>query len=506
MAIDSETVVQLVSTAGRLVGIQELLRVGGFHPGEQTALKRLLRELVKEGRLTRDGKRFGVPGEKPKQKSGPAWQDKAKKPAALPRSAAGRKQFNEQQVDRVVTRTRGAPQKTAPAGSRGGKLVKGIIHLHRDGFAFVKPIVGQDSEDLFIPPDEARKALDNDQVLIEVVPGRDGRTMGRVVEVQSRTRQMVIGTYMEDGRKAWVEPREKELGRIRVPPTQLARPGDSVKVKLGVGDSMFEGPQALTGEVAGSLGSTADHSVEVLSVAFSKGFSDEFPPEVMDEADAIHVEVSEKEAKGESRRDLRKLPLITIDGEDARDFDDAVYAEAHKQGTRLVVAIADVSHYVRLDTALDAEALRRATSVYLPGRVLPMLPERLSNGICSLKPDVDRLCMVADMVIDASGHTVEAKVYPGVMRSQARCTYTEVHDVLAGKNVPGRTELKPLFDRLYNLSTTLTKMRIDRGAVLPIATNPPPAPTTSTPSCSVSAGKASMSLGGTGRRTSPVAV
>lgn len=462
MAIDSETVVQLVSTAGRLVGLQELLRVGGINPGEQTQLKRVLRELVKQGRLTRDGKRFGVPGEKPKQKSGPAWQGKSAKPA-LPRSTEGRKQFNEKQIDRVVSRSRGAPARTSSSGS--GKQVKGIIHLHRDGFAFVKPIVGQDSEDLFIPPDEARKALDNDQVLVEVVPGRDGRTMGRVVEVQSRTRQMVIGTYLEDGRKAWVEPREKELGRIRVPPTQLARPGDSVKVKLGVGDSMFEGPQQLTGEVAGSLGSTADHSVEVLSVAFSKGFSDEFPPEVMDEADAIHVEVSEKEAKGEGRKDLRKLPLITIDGEDARDFDDAVYAEAHKDGTRLVVAIADVSHYVQLDTALDAEALRRATSVYLPGRVLPMLPERLSNGICSLKPDVDRLCMVADMVIDRAGVTVASEVYPGVMRSAARCTYTEVHDVLAGKHVPGRTELKAQFERLFQLSKTLNRMRIDRGAV-----------------------------------------
>lgn len=462
MAIDSDHVVELVSSAGRLVGVKELLAVSNINPGQQTELKRVLRELVKQGRLVRDGKRFGIPGDKPKQKSGPAWQGKPPRKTSKPVAAPVR----ERPAPRRE-RAEEAPAKKGPPRTRETRnpTVTGIIHMHRDGFAFLKPIVGQDAEDVFIPPDEARKALDNDQVVVEVVPGRDGRTAGRVLEVTSRTRQVVIGTYFEDARRAWVEPREAELGDIRVPRTQLARPGDNVKVQLGVGSSMFEGPQSLTGEVTGSLGSDADHSVEVLSVAYSKGFNDEFPAEVMAEADRISIEVTEEEAEGEGRVDLREMPLITIDGEDARDFDDAVYAEKHGKGTRLVVAIADVSHYVREDTALDAEALRRATSVYLPGRVLPMLPERLSNGICSLKPDVDRLCMVADMVIDASGHTLEAKVYPGVMRSQARCTYTEVHDVLAGKSVPGRTELKPLFDRLYNLSTTLTRMRIERGAV-----------------------------------------
>ncbi|MGV3621585.1 MAG: ribonuclease R [Archangium sp.] len=466
-----------MSSAGRLVGVKELLTVGNLNPGQQTELKRVLRELVKQGRLVRDGKRFGIPGDKPKQKSGPAWQGKPPKqkqdtvPARAPRrsSETGRatKPARENAARRAVREASAPAVQKGPPRTRETRnpTVTGIIHMHRDGFAFLKPIVGQDAEDVFIPPDEARKALDNDQVVVEVVPGRDGRTAGRVLEVKSRTRQVVVGTYFEDNKRAWVEPREVELGDIRVPKTQLARPGDAVKVQLGVGGSMFDGPQALTGEVTGSLGSEADHSVEVLSVAYSKGFNDEFPPEVMAEADQIALEVSEAEAEGEGRHDLRELPLITIDGEDARDFDDAVYAEKHARGTRLVVAIADVSNYVREDMALDAEALRRATSVYLPGRVLPMLPERLSNGICSLKPDVDRLCMVADMVIDSSGHTVEAEVYPGVMRSHARCTYTEVHDVLAGKNVPGRTELKPLFDRLYNLSTTLTKMRIDRGAV-----------------------------------------
>ena len=427
------------------MGVQELLRTGGFNPGEQTALKRALRDLVKEGRILRDGKRFTPTDNKPKAKSGQAWGGK---PPQKP--------------------VKGALKKSGPAhGGRahGGKTVVGIIHHHRDGFAFVKPIVGQDSEDLFIPPEETRKTLDNDQVVVEIVAGTAGRTAGRVIEVTSRTRQLVVGTYEENAKQAWVEPREKELGTIRVPKTQLARPGDVVKVRLGVGTALFGGGTQLVGEVAGSLGSQADHSIEVLSVAFAKGFHDEFPPEVMDEADQIPLEVSEHEARSEHRRDLRKMPLITIDGEDARDFDDAVYCEPHPQGTRLVVAIADVSHYVRQDTALDAEGLRRATSVYLPGRVLPMLPERLSAGICSLKPDVDRLCMVADMVIDSRGTTLETESYPAVMRSAARCTYTEVHQVLAGEKVPGRTELKPQFERLNTLAKTLTRMRLERGAI-----------------------------------------
>jgi len=481
VAIDSQHILQLVQTAGRPVGIKELLSAGGLNPGVQTDLKRVLRELVKNGSLLRDGKRFRpADAPKPKQKSGPAWQGKpGKQPTRREeRSAPGREVEASRRFTREPARgtsrppTRRAPQAEAPpqkgpprTRSTRGETVIGIIHHHRDGFAFVKPIVGQVSEDLFIPPDEARKALDHDQVVVEVLPGRDGRTMGRIVDVKSRTRQLVVGTYHEGARGAWVTPREVELGDIRVPKTQLARPGDAVKVRLGVGGALMQTGQGLTGEVAGSLGSTADHSVEVLSVAFSKGFQDEFPPEVMDEADAIPLEVSEKEAKGEKRRDLRSMPLMTIDGEDARDFDDAVYCEDHPRGWRLVVAIADVSHYVQEGTALNEEGLRRATSVYLPGRVLPMLPERLSNGICSLKPDVDRLCMVADMVIDKRGETLESEIYPGVMRSAARCTYTEVHDVLHGKQVTGRSELEHHFVRLHTLAKTLTAMRLERGAI-----------------------------------------
>lgn len=483
MAIDEEQVLALVQSAGRLVGIKELLRAGGLNPGEQTLLKRILRDLVKDGRLERDGKRFGVAGKEHTRKSGPAWD--AKKPAAVrakagvtpgfrkdaagtPRSRVrdeqpaafapkGKKKFEERAPREF------APSKPAPGKSSGPNLIEGIINHHPDGFAFVRALTGK-SEDVFIPPDQARKALDHDRVIVEVIPQRGGRTLGRIVEVKRRTRQHVVGTYWEQKGLAWVEPREAELGLIDVPKTQLARPGDLVKVTLGLAEKVLRGHEhRLTGEVSGSLGSEADHSVEVLSVAFSRGFQDEFPDDVMAEADEFPIELTKADLEG--RRDLRDMQLVTIDGEDARDFDDAIFVDPLDHGWRLVVAIADVSHYVTPGSALNTEGLNRATSVYLPGRVLPMLPERLSNGLCSLKPDEDRLCMVADMEIDHSGVTTKTEIYAAVMNSKARCTYTEVHQVLNGESVPHREFLKPMLVEAHRLMKALNKMRVGRGAV-----------------------------------------
>lgn len=479
MAIDEEQVLALVQSAGRLVGIKELLRAGGLNPGEQTLLKRILRDLVKEGRLERDGKRFGVPGKEHSRKSGPAWDAKA--PASVRAKAGVTPGFKKSAPGAKPPRVRDeapafapkgkkkfeakelAPAKPASARSSGPNLIEGIINHHPDGFAFVRALTGK-SEDVFIPPDQARKALDHDRVMVEVVPQRGGRTLGRIVEVKRRTRQHVVGTYWEQKGLAWVEPREAELGLIDVPKTQLARPGDLVKVTLGLAEKVLRGHEhRLTGEVSGSLGSEADHSVEVLSVAFSRGFQDEFPDEVMAEADAFPIELTKADLEG--RRDLRDMQLVTIDGEDARDFDDAIFVDPLDHGWRLVVAIADVSHYVTPGSALNTEGLNRATSVYLPGRVLPMLPERLSNGLCSLKPNEDRLCMVADMVIDHSGVTTKTEIYAAVMNSKARCTYTEVHQVLNGESVPHREFLKPMLIEAHRLMKALNKMRVARGAV-----------------------------------------
>ena len=366
----------------------------------------------------------------------------------------GRKEKSSEQGRSGHSSSSGRGKKTTPT-------IEGVLHMHPDGFGFVHPSSGE-GENIFIPPDQAQRALAGDKVRVEVVPGKGGRTMGRLVELSERTRTMVVGTYEETRHGAHVET---DIGHVLVPKTQLARPGDAVKVRLGIGQSLLGAGTELTGEVAGSLGKPGDESVEVLSIAYSQGFNEEFPAEVMDEADRFPTVVSEEDASASGRRDLRSMQLVTIDGSDARDFDDAIFCEPHRDGFRLVVAIADVAHYVKEGSALDKEALRRATSVYLPGRVLPMLPERLSNGLCSLKPDEVRLCLVADMIIDRAGATIKTEIYPGAMRSAARCTYEEVHAVLHGEHVAHRIAFKPLFDRLFGLSKILRGMRQQRGAI-----------------------------------------
>ena len=556
------------------LGIKELLRLTGLNPGQQTQLKRTLRDMVRHGELIKEGKRFSLQRKQPGVNGGGGgeqgrWREerRTEERRTGDRREGAREERRPELDPRFAPRSRFSPQgrpeprgrfvregrmeqprePSAPRGpesrgrfeprgpeprarfdrnarpgggrfeqkgpeprgrfarderppqqgrfgqqerrpgrggerfeSRGGGrrgrewdenqetlTVEGILHVHRDGYGFVHPSSGE-GDNIFLPPQEASRALDNDRVLVEA-RGRPGRMEGRLLRVLDRVRQLAVGTYMERGRRdALVIPYDKNLqtqGPIRVPPSQMARDGDVVKVRLGIGAELLEPGEGLFGEVAGSLGKPGDPSTEVLSIAYSQGFSDEFPPEVMDEADRIRPVVSPEEARAEGRRDLREMALVTIDGEDARDFDDAVYAEPHPQGWRLVVAIADVTHYVREGTALDAEALRRATSVYLPNRVLPMLPERLSNGICSLRPEEDRLCMVADMVLDPRGKLVSSELYPGVMRSQARCTYNEVQDVLDGKDVPHRNAFKPLFERLMALARVLMQMRKERGAI-----------------------------------------
>jgi ribonuclease R len=339
--------------------------------------------------------------------------------------------------------------------------VEGILRVHRDGFGFVHPL-NDEGEDVYLPRREAHRALDNDRVLVQEEM-HSGRTAGRLLKVLERRRQNVIGTYFQRGKGAHVLPRDPAIpGPIRVPKTQLARDGDLVKVRLLSQDNAAGVP--LAGEVAGSLGKPGDPSTEVLSIAFAEGFSDEFPPEVMDQAAKVPARVSSADLTPD-RRDLRSLPLVTIDGEDARDFDDAVYAEPRGDGWRLLVAIADVSHYVREGTPIDAEALRRGTSVYLPNRVLPMLPERLSNGICSLVPGEDRLCRVAEMIFDRSAQMRSVELYPAVMRSAARCTYNEVQAVLDGADVPHRSTLRDHFERLRQLARALSRMREERGAI-----------------------------------------
>src|SRR5205814_2679360 len=216
-------------------------------------------------------------------------------------------------------------------------------------------------------------------------------------------------------------------------------------------------------EIVAHLGPRGDPRFEILATAYAEGFSDEFDPATVLAADGVPDHVRPEDWS--RRRDLRALPLVTIDGEDARDFDDAVHVSRVGSGYRLVVAIADVAHYVKPGGALDREALRRGTSVYFPGMVLPMLPERLSNGICSLNPDVDRLCMVCDLALDSEGRPLQSEIYEAVMRSHARLTYTKVAEALDGAP---QADVRPLLEDLRvgrELAGKLTALRRARGSI-----------------------------------------
>jgi ribonuclease R len=425
----------LAKADGQALSLRELMERARIHPGERTEVKRVLRELAREGALQRDGKRFATPG--------------AEAPAA---AASGL----------PPTRGRRLLVGGAAARGRGGAELLGTLKKHRDGFGFVARL-DRKGDDVFVPPPEAEKALDGDLVKLEIVPGRGGRTAGRILAVVERRRRLLVGTYHANGARSFVVPEDAELGgHVPVPETSAAQDGEVVKVALDP-----DAPR-LQGAVVEAIGKPGEPRVEVLKVAYARGFADVFPEPVAAEALETPDHVRTEDWRG--RRDLTSLPLVTIDGEDARDFDDAVYVERlpSKKGKplfRLVVAIADVAHYVRPGTALDTEAGRRGTSAYFPMQVLPMLPERLSNGICSLNPEVDRLCMVADLTIDAHGEPKSAEVYEGVMRSAARCTYNEVARVLAGERVPGRERFRPAFELMAELQEKLTGMRRRRGAI-----------------------------------------
>ena len=428
-ALRSALLAELRKAGGKPVSAQELMARAQIHPGERTEVKRALRDLAREGTVRRDAKRFALP-------------------QAVPPPPAGR----------------GLPLPRRPRPAPGGPgEVVGTLKKHRDGFGFVARL-DRKGDDVFLPPGEAARALDGDLVRVAIVPARGGRTAGQLVEVVERRRRLLIGAYHARGRHSFVVPVDAELDQqVPVPETDRARDGEVVKVALDPGS------ERLSGEVVEAIGRPGDPRVEVLRVSYARGFGDVFPDEVRAEAERTPDHVRAEDRAG--RRDLTGLPLVTIDGEDARDFDDAVHVErlppgkGRAGGYRLVVAIADVAHYVRPGSALDAEAGRRGTSVYFPAQVLPMLPERLSNGICSLNPEVDRLCMVADLTLDARGHTTSTEVYEAVMRSAARCTYGEVARVLAGERVPGRERFRAAFELMAELQEKLTTMRRGRGAL-----------------------------------------
>ena len=350
-------------------------------------------------------------------------------------------------------------------------LIPGTVIANPDGFGFLRPDSGA-GDDLFLPPYEMRKAMHGDRVLASVTGmDRRGRREGAIVEVLERRLNRLIGRFEVESGISYVVPDDRRVQRnIQIPGDARldAKQGQLVVCEIVQAPTTQRPP---IGRVLAVLGDKLTASLAVEAAIHGHEIPHEFSPEVLAEATAVPLEVDATAAA--MRVDLRKLPLVTIDGEDAKDFDDAVYCEPNREGFRLVVAIADVSHYVRPGTPLDEEATKRATSVYFPGFVVPMLPETLSNGICSLKPKVDRLCFVCDMQVDRSGHVTGSKFYEAVMNSHERLTYTQVWNAV-GDGVPDEDRDQaqafigaqlPQVQRLHQLYRVLDKARKQRGAI-----------------------------------------
>jgi ribonuclease R len=345
-------------------------------------------------------------------------------------------------------------------------IVVGTVSGHRDGFGFLVSDERK-GDDLFLPYREMRMLFHGDRAAARVT-GRDdrGRPEGTIVEVLERRTRQVAGRFSLEGGVGFVTPDNRRMSQRVVVPREgagAARHGDLAVVEIVEQPSRNRDAVGRVLRVLPENGG-ADAAIE-LAIA-SHGLSHAFPEEALAEARRHGREVPREALAG--REDLRSLPLVTIDGEDARDFDDAVFAEPNASGFRLVVAIADVSHYVRPGTALDAEARARATSVYFPSRVLPMLPEELSNHLCSLMPEVDRLCMVADMQVTRAGAIARSRFYAAVMRSQARFTYTRIAAHLDGREPLARgpqATLAPVIDCLQQVYRALRKEREKRGAL-----------------------------------------
>lgn len=348
---------------------------------------------------------------------------------------------------------------------KNGGLLKGRFSAHRDGYGFVILHEDDGQGDIFIAFREAQSVFHDDEVLVRVTSlDTKGKREGVIVEVLERNTHQVVGRYFEENQVGVVEPAGK---RIKKPILIPKKEGFSVKSGQFVVARITQQPtkhtQAL-GEITEILGDHLAPGMEIDVAMRSYQLPCVWSEAVLDELALLPNEVIPQDLDG--RRDLRDLPLVTIDGEDARDFDDAVYAEKNKSGWKLWVAIADVSHYVRPKTALDNEAYVRGTSVYFPNRVIPMLPEKLSNELCSLNPNVDRLCMVSEMTINEEGGITRSSFYPAVMHSRARLTYTQVaaylHDKKSDVIAP---EIFPHLETLHDLYENLRRARDKRGAI-----------------------------------------
>lgn len=343
-------------------------------------------------------------------------------------------------------------------------LFKGTVIGHREGFGFLQ--VDGKKDNLFIPNHQMQRVMHGDFVLAQPAGlDRRGRREVRIVRVLESRKKQIVGRFFLENGFSYVVPDDSRIGRDILVPNEHrngARMGQVVVVELQERSASFNQPIGVITEI---LGDNMAKGMEVEIALRNHDIPHKFPSAVEKYVKKFTEEVPEEAKKG--RVDLRNLPLVTIDGEDARDFDDAVYCEKHGKGWKLWVAIADVSYYVRLRSALDVEAHNRGNSVYFPNRVVPMLPEILSNGLCSLNPQVDRLCMVCEIQISAKGKLTDYRFYEAVMNSHARLTYTKVAKMLEGdEELRTRySALVPHLEDLYKLYQALLGARHQRGAI-----------------------------------------
>jgi ribonuclease R len=363
----------------------------------------------------------------------------------------------------LVVRTRsnryGLPQKM--------NLIRGKLTGHAKGFAFVIPDEpGMD--DIFIPPNETNTAMHGDTVLARVSSESSGqRKEGSVIRILERGVQQIVGTYVESKSFGFVIPDDKKFANDIFIPKNASKgavEGHKVVVKL---TTYPEGRKSAEGEVITVLGHKNDPGVDILSVIHKHGLPMAFPDEVLKQANETPDTIEESEL--ENRRDLRNETIVTIDGADAKDLDDAVTVTKLANGNyKLGVHIADVSYYVQEGTPIDLEAEDRATSVYLVDRVIPMIPHRLSNGICSLNPKVDRLVLSCDMEINSEGVVVNHEIFQSVIKTTERMTYFDVNKILVDKDEETRTRyesLVPMFEQMEVLAQILREKRMKRGAI-----------------------------------------
>lgn len=344
------------------------------------------------------------------------------------------------------------------------ETIRGRVISRKDGHGFVVPDIG--GEDIFLSPFEMQSVFPDDSVLVQIVGfDRRGRFEGSIVEIVERNTTTLVGRFQEEEGMYFVEPDKKTIHHdiiVNEGDTSGAKPGQYVVVRV---TRYPTNKRQATGQIVEILGDHLAPGMEIEVAIRAHGLRHIWPDQVKKEVKNIPHKVIEDDIQEKGRKDLRHIPFVTIDGEDAQDFDDAVYCEAIPNGGwRLYVAIADVSHYVKPESPLDVEAKLRGNSVYFPGRVIPMLPEVLSNGLCSLRPKVDRLAMVCQLRINEEGRLSRFQFYTAVIHSQARLTYTGVAQMLKERDDEGDAVFKNI-KNLHRLYNTLRKRRTLRGAL-----------------------------------------